>query len=209
MKNKIIGLLLAFTLIGAAFSYAENRDCCDKPNWYVSATGSFGWHNDIKEKDVFGHEFKFSFKNNYGGSLAVGYIVDQWRLEIEGSYRTNKFDKVTLSGQTAALSNLSLDDRTLMVNLFYDIPVYDCITLYVGGGLGIDWVNFKYKYQGTTYTISSDTCFAYQLMAGVAYGLTEQVDLTLGYRLFGRTYADSVQNAPISNNIELGLRFKF
>jgi len=221
MKKLILSIIFAsivLTNVNAAPRKVEH-------NCYIQGTGSFGWHNKSKIKtSLEGSRFERSTsakqKKGTGGAVAIGYILDCWRLELEGSHRHNATDaKSGIKSNTA-----------LMANLFCDIPVTDLISLYVGAGAGVASVNGKKIVPQKGDSKSSkfkkkhghlDTVFAWQGMAGLSYAISDNVDLITGYRLFAtakpsfNTGYQSVKlkhklkNIPLVHSVEIGLRFKF
>ncbi len=110
-----------------------------------------------------------------------------------------------------------------LVNLYYDIPTGTRFEPYVGGGVGLSGAradNLSASYPGTTisYDISGgSTVFVYQLRAGVAYQVSDNSSVALGYRYFN-VAKQSFDVAPLGelevdglgvHNIELGFRYFF
>lgn len=221
MKKLLLSIVFAVVaLVNIEASYNKactyERDNC----WYVQANGSLGWHNNSKfsfngDKINGIQNLNEKQKTGWGASLAIGYILEQWRLELEGSYREN-----------SSKSKLYTSNTSLMANVYYDIPLGNDLTFYLGAGAGISSVNGKVhqvELEKQSYEFKKDkghldTVFAWQAMAGLSYALTEDVDLIAGYRLFCTTKPTlsklngeklKMTNMPISNSVELGLRFKF
>jgi outer membrane protein OmpA-like peptidoglycan-associated protein len=74
-----------------------------------------------------------------------------------------------------------------MANLFYDFNRGGGLEPYIGVGVGGARLNLRAddSVPPPTYTIDDeDTVFAYQGMIGVAIGVTEQLDVDVGYRYF-------------------------
>ena len=107
------------------------------------------------------------------GWAAIGTIgvrvAPNVRLEGEVGYRSQ-----TLGGLN------DLTQTTLMANALYDIPLSEELTLSLGGGLGYDWVDTGSGNRGPF--AGDDSAFAYQLIAGLAYELSDNVELMLSYR---------------------------
>lgn len=110
-----------------------------------------------------------------------------------------------------------------LVNLYYDIPTGSRFEPYVGGGVGVSGAradNLSASYPGTTinYDISGgSTVFVYQLRAGVAYQVSDNSAVSLGYRYFN-VAKQSFDVEPLGelevdglgvHNIELGFRYFF
>lgn len=205
-------LILSIILSGIALAANANMVPCKQHNWYIQVTGSYGLHNKtkIKQTSALGNtEVKLRRHHGPGGALAVGYIIDCWRLELEGSHRY-KF------GRT--------HNSSLMANIYYDIPVSELISFYLGAGAGVSSVNhetLKIKHHGSEMQKKyshQDKVFAWQVMTGLTFALADNVDLITGYRLFatskptlakGHHYKAKARNIPLINSVELGLRFKF
>ncbi|HYZ31939.1 MAG TPA: OmpA family protein [Crenalkalicoccus sp.] len=134
------------------------------------------------------------------GSIGWGF-GNGLRLEIEGNWRENDVDKITVSGRTLPGSGNSGYMRTYggMVNALYDFtlpgwPVQPYLGVGVGAGVS-DWQNVRFTVPNvnalpTTYQIgnNTDTQFAYQAIAGLAYSLSAYVPglaLTGEYRFYG------------------------
>lgn len=227
MKNKILSIVFAgFALlsVSAASAHQEN-------NWYVQANGSMGFHNKSKFSNSRGNTtetWTSKQKHGYGGSVAVGRIIDCWRIELEASQRcTSSKQKQNDPKETNPATTVNYKGNTsFMANVYYDIPL-DCdFTFYVGAGAGLSLVNGTVHNEFTngllnikhTRKNNLDQVFAWQLMTGVSYELCENWDIILGYRFFATTkptFYDAhgskikAKKTPYSNNIELGLRFKF
>lgn len=226
MKKLILSIIFAgYALINAQAASCNQQSCnqrdswsvqapCKENNWYIQANGSLGWHNDSKfsyNKDRLSERQKPGF----GGSVAVGRIIENWRLELEASYREN-----------SSKSKLTTSNTSLMLNGYCDMPVMEDLSFYIGAGAGISSVNGKVhrvEFENTSAEFPKDknnldTVFAWQLMSGFSYALSDEWDLILGYRLFATakpTLAKfhneklKMTKMPLSNNVELGLRFKF
>jgi opacity protein-like surface antigen len=122
----------------------------------------------------------------------------------------------------------SLKSYTLMLNAYKDLGNYGGITPYVGAGIGL-----AYNRIGeTTFTETNtrhntilghdDLAFAWSLMAGVGYQLSDRAVLDVGYRYLdlGKATSDSVDNTRAynprirfddlaSHEIKVGIRYHF
>ena len=142
---------------------------------------------------------------------AMGFVVGQARIELELAYRINDIDSftsgVTVSGggEVSALSGL--------VNAFYDIKTDSKITPYIGGGLGVAYVeidNLLLSFNGITIPGNEDdTVFAYQVGGGIAYAINDKMTADLGYRYFATEDPDfdGLEAEYDSHNITIGIRF--
>ena len=143
----------------------------------------------------------------WGGAIAVGYDFERMlnvpmRGEIEYAFFGNvdskvsrDFDGRNVSGG-ASLKN-KMDIQTLFFNAYFDFKNESPFTPYVGGGLGIAFVDSKssghadyaigdMRYQGSSSTnYKLNTNFAWNVGAGLAWEMTEMLALDLGYRFAG------------------------
>jgi opacity protein-like surface antigen len=164
---------------------------------------------------------------------AVGYRIDNFRIEGEYSYFRNDFDKLTFftpgtttaSGPAQTSPGAYVDGRAIMFNAYYDIPINgSSLKPYIGGGLGFynaHIVNLSPPgFGGFVANGFSPDRFAFQLRAGLNYAISRKFDIFLGYRYFqGNRFRYTIDNSspPLvlrpngleSHNLELGVRYNF
>ena len=109
----------------------------------------------------------------------------------------------------------------MAANVYYDIDGGGSFSLYlgVGGGLSLIQVSPPDTVAGldTAPYKDSASAFSAQAAAGIGYAITEDLTLTLGYRLvatmeakFGKYDTTKAKtDMTLSHNVELGLRFSF
>lgn len=214
-------------ILGAAVMLANVAKAESNEGVYVSATGSMTFHNDVAFKNKTNGEITTNqFKLGGGSSIAVGYVVDQWRVELEGLYRKSDLEKMTFTNTADNLKAKGvIRDTAIMTNVYYDIPLECNFGLYVGAGAGIDFkkrtitettlVAAPNTVDSTKYSKSSKH-FAWQLMAGANYDITENVTAFAGYRLFATTKVSSFGNTPVksksmpmTHSVDVGIRYRF
>ena len=171
-------------------------------------------------------------QNTVGGGVFVGYDFYPMhqvpvRAEIEYAIRTNSKtewdskdfgDLVTLKGQW----NL----QTLFLNAYWDFHNDTAFTPYIGGGLGLGFIQSEYEISASGAGMSgsgsenfTNTVFAWNAGAGVAYAITDNLSADLAYRFVGLGYHENektiegvkakVGMAPYANEFSLGLRYTF
>lgn len=129
-----------------------------------------------------------SFDGGYNLNAAVGNsFANGMAIELEFSY--NKADADKLEGREFSvkglpvrshdedLRNSDVSIKTLMVNGLYNYKNSSAFTPYAGAGIGFGWINVDGK-----TTDFSETNFAFQILAGVEYALTDNLALSTGYR---------------------------
>lgn len=161
------------------------------------------------------------FEADIGWSVesALGYAHDSgFRGEIALGYRQNeldeasaKFSGVTVSGDIDG--DISL--FTALANGYYDFhldrygtqgPLGNLVP-FIGGGLGVGLVDTD----GDDVGGATDTVFAYQGVAGLYYGITPNVGVSVSYAYFATTdiKEDGVEADYSSHNVLAGLRYSF
>lgn len=221
MKNKLWALAAAgliflgqqTVLFGNYYNGSCSEACMN--GWYAGASGSVSWHNDIHG----GNFSKIETKTGYGGNLAIGYLVEMWRLELEGSLRFYKNKNFALVNGPSINDSGHLRDLALCLNLKYDIPFSSCFGAYLGAGAGIGQVRLELDNNILGDVTSESTKFVYQFMGGFVYDINSCWAITLGYCYFAMAKPCLItttnqkhlklRKIPFSNNVDLGLRFKF
>ena len=128
-----------------------------------------------------------NFDGGFNLHAAIGKYFDNG-LAVELEYGYNQTDADKFEGRefvSEGISFISYDDdlnyktsiNTLMVNGIYNLENSSSFTPYAGIGIGLGWVNID-----SDYNDLSGTNFAFQLLAGIAIDLTDQIALTTGYR---------------------------
>ena len=135
-----------------------------------------------------------------GGRFGVGYTIFGFRPELSVGYRMANIEDQDEQSVT------SID---LIAGVYYDIDTGSEIVPYVGIGGGMSHVTVK---EGNSKTVWA---LAFQGAAGIGYALTEDLTLTLGYRLTGTLEADfpkaedGTLEMALGHNLELGIRYSF
>ena len=171
--------------------------------------------------------------NGSNFSLALGRAyASRWRAEVEFSdRRTAKYTINTLGATFSGTNELRVKSWALMGNAYYDIPLSNAFSAYVGGGLGYanNSASGSQTFQnpaftgaqqfGTTFPTGKTGNLAWSLGFGGSYAVNPTISLDLGYRFtdLGRynTAIDTVNGDEkfrarlSSHDLQAGLRFKF
>lgn len=154
----------------------------------------------------------------FGG--AVGYRFPWARLEANVSYRENDVDGVKVGGQ-----DFSGDGHTEalvgLVNLYlepdFGLPVHP----YVGGGVGAAYLKVDTGDSSPLEVDDEAGAFAWNLLAGVGYDISESVAVTATYRylrLEGSDFSADLAGVDVGDvdvddvslhEVLLGLRYTF
>jgi len=146
------------------------------------------------------------FDGGFGLGIAVGKEIPQWsndqigtRIELELSYRDNDVDGVNFTGNgPGSEGNISGDvtQTSLFANVLVDFKQAGAFTPYVGLGVGATYSDLDFSYGPGVTLDDSDTTFAAQIIAGVAYEIDPNVALTLDTRYARAFDVSSARLAP-------------
>jgi outer membrane protein OmpA-like peptidoglycan-associated protein len=206
MKSSMCKVMAAVAAIAVAPLAASAEP------FYVGASGGISMPRD---SDLESGAFNVEAEQDIGwlGLINFGYEYGYGlRTELEFGYRKSDLDKIggaTAGGDVSVMSG--------MVNLIYDLDVSWPIMPYLGAGIGAGRVEADGASPVSTTSINdTDTGFAYQIMAGFEYGVTDQLMLNAGYRYFAvpdLTYTAangaSVDTDYASHNFTVGVRYLF
>lgn len=205
--------------------------CESRNGFYLGASGSlvFGATDKL---DAYGNgakvlSSKLNLKTGHGWSIAMGGAINGFRIELEGISRKAKLKKYQMNILKTGfkfdhLSKLG-DARTLalMLNLCYDIPFENDFGMYVGAGGGIGLTLGKIETEAADGSkidklLTGSAGWAYQLMSGLTYDLTDHATAFLGYRFFaykasgsGNGAIDKLKLQFLSHSIDVGIRYRF
>lgn len=184
----LLSALMATASQAAIKNNAQNNV---RQNWYATLSGDLTW---LRHSDTGG-----------GGNIALGYRIDDFRIEAEAGYH----------GAGGEDGYGSTRYFSYMGNVYYDMNnIYTIsnqgradwnIMPYIGGGIG----DAAIRVGNSSFTNAfhhHDNKFAYQGMAGLSLVSASMPNtvLSLGYRYLG-TSSDNIR----SNNLEVSARFNF
>lgn len=124
-----------------------------------------------------------------GASLGggVGYqITDHLRVDLTGDYWFKaKFNGSTSCGTCSSTEVSHFSALLLMANAYADLGTWHGVTPYVGAGIGGGHIKWDSVRDPDTTEFNPGTAnwrFAYALMAGASYCLTDKLIFDAGYR---------------------------
>ena len=195
---------------------------------YISMFGGGSFLNDVTsiKQESGGQNYSASFNTGYiiGGAFGV-HVNDRLRGEIEMSHAgwsAKGFSGLTNDGGVTSTASGTLDATYLLANLWFDLPNNHAVTPYLGGGLGVGFVNANVLFNNFNHDdgyTGGGTGLAFQIGGGLKKALTDKIDFDVGYRFKGITGINfgSLENSNqpynganlYSHNLQLGLTFKF
>ena len=182
----------ATAAVAATFLFAPAlAQAQDDTHWFkkesVYAFGTAGY-SILEDSSVTSSAGNAEIETDGGWGVlgGLGYDIGPVRLELEGNARSNEADQVSVLGTSASGD---IDSYGLMANLWLDWDMRQetgrPLIPYLGGGLG--WAHLEadgIATGGTTLVDDSDDQVAFQWGTGFAYGLGENVQLTVDYRYY-------------------------
>ena len=199
-------ILLFFVLCPCSLAHSEG--------FYFSSKAGASFLPDTEFDNGF---FTTSHKIGFHAGGALGY---QWtknfRGEIETLYQQNGVKAFSVNGL-----NLPADGRiklfNFLVNGYWDFMNDSPLVPYVMGGIGYSALVLDDVISRSGIFLSgTDEVVVYQLGAGLAYVLSENIDITFDYRLIRTLISEFEDGAGsegdtkiFSHNIGIGARFYF
>lgn len=190
--------------------------------------------NDGSGVGPFTFDSSADYDKGIGVYTALGYAWgNNWRTELEFSYRTNDIDQIDPGPAFTGFPSGSISGDTrsysVLANAIYDFDFGSIVTPYLGAGVGFSNVNHDITGSlasggAPTPALSiaygdSYTTLAYQGIAGVAVDLAEGLALDLSYRFLGtnKRSSDGTLNGQLAefdtgyhvHSLFAGLRWNF
>ena len=230
MRLRILVIAAGLLLI-AAPSFADDRE-----GFYMSLSGLYGIADDSPihsqhfgtspaATDAVLNALNAKVDTDIGLSFshAAGFKFDSgFRAEAEFSYRDADLNRVFIPAGSTSIINTSgstlingdINIKSWLFNAVYDFETFTLFTPYLGYGVGValqEGALSTVRGIPTGLSKGTDITFAYQILAGIVYTLSDHVDVGLGYRYFGTSNPDFgffVSEIDI-HNLEVTLRYYF
>lgn len=222
-------LMLALTPAASAAD-VDYRPESVGPSWYVSIFGGWSLPDDL-DVDLVGLSStelsgSIDLDSGFMAGIAAGGRFTPWlRADAEISGHWHDFSgEVEFERSSGSPLSYDLDGDVnaifVLANLWIDVPLGEVIRPYIGGGVGMGRLDADFSTTaGDSVVDDSDWGFAYQLGAGIAFDLTPNMVVDVGYRFKAinaelgvdeAAFAASETDADYrSHNLLLGLRFEF
>ena len=207
--RKLLLTTAAFAVVGAG---AASADDYSATGWYVGAGVGMNWLDDTSETADFNSTdpattgtvpFDVEWDTGWVIDAEVGYRwAENWRIELEASYRENDVDSVALVTPLTSPSG-DVEQFAVMANLLFDFDVTDTINFSIGAGIGAAQVEVELSAinTGLASTIrvdesDQDWTWAYQGIAEVSFETSDQTEIYATYRYFVANDVDLLPTAP-------------
>lgn len=208
MKKTILPLLISllfFMTVDAEEWFEEDIWCCediccfDETPFYAKVLGGV---NFLQNTSIQGNRASYQKGYIFAGSLGYSWC-NGVRLEAEYAYRRNAISKIHFCGQGCSKRG-HFQASSYMANLLWDLPLstwwcaFGEIQPFLGAGIGYD---FQKMHSANSSIIFNQKWrhFAWQVMAGFAFPIFCNAELTLEYQFH--------QGGCHFNNHSLGVGF--
>lgn len=228
MKRLMLAFLVLCMLISAASAFAA-----DDGGWTIGADFGYGWGNaddGLSTTTAAANATNADFDDEDGwlGSVAIGYDWSDYGADMRTELEYTFYSGIDYSAQnaTAAAGEMSadIDVQTLMFNVYYDFQNSSSFTPYLGVGAGMAFVDvdlsFDNGFDGGANAADGDadaTNFAWAVMGGCSYAITDSWDLDMQLRYIDFGSSDTYESGTLkfeaedlsSTDLTLGLRYTF
>lgn len=157
-------------------------------DYYASA--AYGINDQYKlDADM----FDMDLDTGNHGSISVGKYFREVRVELEYSYTDADIDSSNVSNDKG-----EVETKALFVNGFHDIETNSKFKPYFGAGIGLMDVDVKYKESGVEVVDDDDTIFAFQVIAGLGYEITDR------FNIFAQARYRNGEDTEVQTNVLSG-----
>lgn len=204
--KKVLSLGLA-ALLFASVIFAKDQDSAPNSHrFYVSGLAGAAFTEDFSERDWFfptpGAHIEYELDTGYNLGAAFGYKFENFRLEAEALYLTNRTNKIKQHNVTIEDATGDIYTTLVFLNALYDINTGSNFIPYFGVGAGLNSTTYKFSSLSASEDNHVDR-LGVQAIAGLSY-VEDNLGVSLDYRyihadsLFDDDFESHTINASIS-----------
>ena len=179
--------------------------------WYGRVDAGYSFEGQIDYEGI-----EAEMENDWVEDLGLGYAFQNgFRLEGEIAHR---FNQTTVDLGIFGVGEGDTHAWSAMVNVYYDFNHGGAVQPYVGLGVGAARLNTNQEFF-LAFIDDQSTAFAYQGAVGIAFAVSDQLSLDVGYRYFATEGAEldgigiagpfTVEADYEHQAITVGLRYQF
>ncbi len=168
--------------------------------WYLRGDAAWRTENQPQLNATLNFTGVTQRQSSFAADIGAGYNINGWlRADITYGWRQSHTD--VFGARTTG--------KQLLANAYVDLGTWNSITPYIGVGAG---ESFRRSSAPTVRDQSKNT-FAWALMAGLGFSVTENIKLDIGYRYLNLGKASGLVGAvPFSRTLDshearLGVRY--
>lgn len=207
--KKMTGAVAAAVAMLAAVPLAQAADTILPDNVYVTTSIAAGIGAQTTQRDSLIESVDgWDREHGFTGGLGIGYQLDDFRFELEGTYGW------LLRAKGSLPSTITVEDGfkvkgdvtmwTAMLGAYYDFPVTAIYQPYVGAGLGVAGV----ESDSDMFLVDEGVNLAGFLEAGLNMRLTDGLTFAPSYR-FVQVRSGNDDEDVIQHQVKLSLRARF
>lgn len=151
-------------LLGLSVGFVGTTQAAD---YYTSA--AYGINDQF---DLDGDLYDLDADTGNYGSISFGKYFREVRVELEYSYTDADIDSNNVSNDKG-----EVETKALFINGFHDIDTNSKLRPYFGAGIGWMNVDVEYKRSGIEHIDDDDNIFAFQVIAGLGYEVSDRIDI--------------------------------
>ena len=183
-RASAVGLVLC-ALAAPAFAQTFGSPGTGPNGPYIRGEGGWSHMNDMTGNTTTGTSYTSKQNEGYAVGGAVGWKLDQLRLELGLDFSNAGVKEVDLNNVRSNTAGGSVKNTSAMVRALWDLRTGTPFVPYIGIGVGASHVSLdNVRSNGTALSNSSDNVFAYEPIVGVNYLVTPNLALGLEYRYF-------------------------
>ena len=204
MRKLALAAALATTAMASPALARDNA-------WYIGVDGGamIVEDVDVKAVGITGNSSStVDYNTGFDVDGVIGYDFGGFRLETEVGFRRAWTDVNDYANGLVGSTRGNVRSLSFMLNGLLDFGPDDGLQGFVGGGAGVARTHLY-----TLTTDDSDTGFAWQVLAGVRFPLTSNLDASLKYRFYNHQNMDLVTStrptaafAPVGTAVDTDLR---
>ncbi|MGH7012626.1 MAG: OmpA family protein [Stellaceae bacterium] len=184
VRVSALGLVLC-ALAGTALAQTFGSPGTGPNGPYIRGEGGWSHMNDMTGNTTTGTTYTSKQKEGYTAGGALGWKLDQLRLELGLDFSNSGIKQIDLNNASAGSVSGSVHNTSAMARALWDLRTGTRFVPYIGIGVGASHVTLdNVRANGTMLSNSSDTVFAYEPIVGVNYLVTPNLALGLEYRYF-------------------------
>ena len=163
---------------------------------YIEVGGGMSLDDVQETKNV-----NYIYERGYIGSIALGYQIDTFRVELQQRYKKDKLYSASIDNATSIKVDGDLISNSQMLNFYYS--GYNSSKLITSFGLGAGITSIE-----LSDSLKDDAILSLQGMLSIGYQISENFIASTKYTYFYTSQSDSFKENS-DNAITFSLRYIF
>ena len=154
-----------------------------------SAKTSYEFHSGYSFSGAVGAKLYNTFRVEF----EIGYTKNDFKIDFDFDFPDSALGNYYLGAYDSFYNDSFVDHYclkgeieiwTYLCNCYYDFKITPKLNPFIGVGLGFADARLKFTNAADAYGFDTidETAFAYQVMAGISYAISEKINIDLQYR---------------------------